>query len=208
MNWWPADCGKPGILFEDVISFIFNQQRSTAMSQDVAAPIIRILKTATCSNLTNKSTLGYHIGCNDQSEICFRISSNSGGGYFSTNWIPLKAILSAMEQAPKPLTSFALMPLFAGKSINTQSFLWATLLAEGLVQRDAENPRVYVACPLDAFQAEMDLLIASDTNLPVPAQITGKGVIKNKRLVVDPATLIKPRSRGRPKKSKSAATKP
>ena len=110
-----------------------------------------------------------------------------------------------MEQAPKPLTSFALMPLFAGKSINTQSFLWACLLAEGLVQRDEENPRVYVSCPLDTFQAEMDLLLASDTHLQVPEQITGKGVVKNKRLVVDPATLIKPRSRGRPKKTKPAS---
>ena len=100
------------------------------------------------------------------------------------------------------------MPLFAGKSINTQSFLWAALLAESLVQRDAENPRVYVSCPLDAFQAEMDLLIASDTNLPVPAQITGKGVIKNKRQIVDPATLIKPRSRGRPKNQASISLIP
>lgn len=175
-------------------------------SQDSSTPThlnpLRIIKIGTCPTLTGKSTLGYHIGCNDQAEIFFRMASNSGGGYFSTDWIHLKAILSAMEQAPKPLTSFALMPLFVGKSINTQSFLWAALLTEGLVQRDAENPRVYVACPLDAFQAEMDLLIASDTNLPVPAQITGKGVIKNKRQVVDPATFIKPRSRGRPKKTK------
>lgn len=178
------------------------------MSEGNAVPIPRVLKIGTCSSLTGKSTLGYHIGCNDQSEICFRISSNSGGGYFSPDWIPLKAILSAMEQAPKPLTSFALMPLFAGKSINTQSFLWAALLAEGMVQRDEENPRVYVACPLDAFQAEMDMLIASDTNLQAPEKITGKGVIKNKRLVVDPATLIKPRSRGRPKKSKPASPQP
>ncbi len=178
------------------------------MSEDNPVPIPRVLKIGNCSSLTGKSTLGYHIGCNDHSELCFRISSNSGGGYFSPDWIPLKSILSAMELAPKPLTSFALMPLFAGKSINTQSFLWAALLAEGMVQRDEENPRVYVSCPLDAFQAEMDLLIAADTNLPAPAQITGKGVIKNKRLVVDPATLIKPRSRGRPRQSKPVSPQP
>lgn len=163
---------------------------------------LRIIKIGTCPSLSGKSTLGYHIGCNDQAEICLRMTSNSGGGYFSPDWISLKGILSAMERAPKPLTSFALMPLFAGKSINTQSFLWAVLLAEGLVQRDAENPRVYVACPLDAFQAEMDVLVASKTSLSVPVQITGKGVIKNKRQAVDPA-LIKSRPRGRPKKSKS-----
>lgn len=162
----------------------------------------RIIKIGTCPSLTGKSTLGYHIGCNDQAEICLRMASNSGGGYFSPDWVSLTGILSAMESAPKPLTSFALMPLFAGKSINTQSFLWAVLLAEGLVQRDAENPRVFVAFPLDAFQAEMDVLLASNTNLPAAEQITGKGVIKNKRLVVDPATLFKPRPRGRPKKSK------
>ncbi len=89
-------------------------------SQDSSTPnqphSLRIIKIGTCSSLTGKSTLGYHIGCNDQAEICFRMASNTGGGYFSPNWIPLNAILSAMEQAPKPLTSFALMPLFAGKT--------------------------------------------------------------------------------------------
>lgn len=176
-------------------------------SESPSTPTFRVIKIGTCSSLTGKGTLGYHISCNDQAEIYFRMASNSGGGYFSPNWISLVALLSAMEQAPKPLTSFALMPLFAGKSINTQSFLWAALLAEGLVKRDAENPRVYVACPLDTFQAEMDLLIAADTSLEVPEKITGKGVVKNKRLVVDPATLIKPRSRGRPKKSKPESRK-
>ena len=77
-----------------------------APSQDSFTPnqphSLRIIKIGTCSSLTGKSTLGYHIGCNDQAEICFRMASNSGGGYFSPDWISLKAILSAMEQAPNP----------------------------------------------------------------------------------------------------------
>lgn len=170
------------------------------MSEDNAIPIPRVLKIGSCSSLTGKSTLGYHIGCNDQSELCFRISSNSGGGYFSPNWIPLKAILSAMELAPKPLTSFALMPLFAGKSINTQSFLWACLLAEGLVQRDEENPRVYVSCPIAAFLAQVGQLIDTGTDIKVPEKI---GISGSK----DDVPVLASTPTTKPSKSKASASK-
>lgn len=148
------------------------------MTQENSIPIIRILKIGACPNLSGKPGLGYHIGVHPESGICFRVASNNNGGYFSPEWLSLKDIRDALDRAPKPLTSFSLWPLFKGKSVNTPSFLFAALLAEGLVQRDEENPRVYVALPLDSFKAEMEVLMASDIDLKVDANVTGKGVIK------------------------------
>lgn len=181
----------------------------TDTSQDPSAstptPTFRVIKISTCPSLTGKSTLGYHIGCNDQSEIFFRMSSNSGGGYFSPEWVSLKAIQDALDKAPKPLTSFALSMLFLGKSVNTPSFLFGSLLAEGLVQRDEENPRVYVSCPIEGFLAQVGQLIDAGANLKVPAKVAGKGVVKNRPKKEIEIPVLKSSPRGRPKKSKSKA---
>jgi hypothetical protein len=166
------------------------------MPQDNSTPVIRIIKIGNCTTLSGKGQLGYHIGLDEESEILFRMTSNSGGGYFSPEWVSLKSIQNALENGHKPLTSYALSQLFKGKSVNTPSFLFATLLAEGLVQRDEENPRVYVSCPPDPFMAEVDLLVTSAVALKVDARITGKGVVKKGR----PPIPKKSPSRGRPRK--------
>ncbi len=169
------------------------------MSEDIAAtPIIRILKIGTCQNLSGKSELGYHIGHSPDSAICFRVVSNSGGGFFSAEWVSLLAIQKAIEEAPKPITSYALARLFPGKSVNTPGYLHAILLAEGLVQRDTENPRVYVSCSPDAFLAEMQSLIDAGTSLDVPPINSGK------RKPVEVIPVLKATA-DRPKKSKSKA---
>lgn len=173
-------------------------------TQDPPALIIRILKVASCPTLSGKGALSYHISCNTDSEICLRVASNSGGGYFSPEWVSFTAIQAALEDGHKPLTSFALSSLFRGKSVNTPSFLFAALLAERLVQRDEENPRVYVCCSPDEFLDGISTLVASDVDLKIEAKITGKGVVKNRPKVVP---VMKPPSRGRPKKAKPAADK-
>ncbi len=171
------------------------------MTQENSIPIIRILKIGACPNLSGKSNLGYHIGYSPESEICFRVVSNSGGGYFSPEWVLLTSIREALDKAPKPITSFSLSALFRGKSVNTPSFLFAALLAEGLVQRDEENLRCYIVMPPDAFMADILQLIEAGTDLKAPQKISGKGVVKSSGNDVVP-TLSSP-SRGRPKKAKS-----
>lgn len=168
--------------------------------QDIpTAPQLRVLKTAPCPTLSGKGTLTYHIGCTPDSEVHFRVASNSGGGYFSPEWVSLKSILEALENGPKPLTSFALWPLFKGKSVNTPGFLFAALKNEGLVQSDAENPRVYVVMPPDGFISEVAKLIASDVDIKVAAKVVGKGVVKNRPKTVDVVPVMV-KSKGRPKK--------
>ena len=128
---------------------------------------IRILKVATCPSLSGKSTLTYHIGCNAQSDIQFRIVNNTGGGFFSKEWIALDTILNIFDQQPdnKAIVSLLLYPLFQGKSLNTPAFLLAVLKQEGLVSSVEDNPKHYERLPSDTFMTEIEKLIQSKNDL-------------------------------------------
>ena len=130
-------------------------------------PSPRILKNASCPTLSNNGTLGYHVGINANDELLIRVASNSGSGYFSSEWVPVNTLLNLLGSADKPLTSYALLALFKGKSVNTPAFLFATLKGEGLVATDTANPRCYALMPTDAFMAQMATLKASDISLDV-----------------------------------------
>ena len=125
---------------------------------------IRILKVGTCPTLSEKSTLTYHIGCNAESEIQFRIFENSNPGYFSQEWISMKAIQRASSKIPieRPLTSFLLLAsLFTGRSINTPAFLMAVLKSEGLVRHMDGKDRYFERMDTVSFMKEMKSLIKS-----------------------------------------------
>ena len=130
-------------------------------------PISRILKVGNCTNLSCKSNLTYHIGINPDKEIFIRVASNDGGGYFSPEWVSFLAIQEAMSNWKYPLTSTAISRLFQGKSANSPGFLFAALYAEGLVERDIDNPRVYVTADPSAFIAEVNQLMGSEVDIKV-----------------------------------------
>src|ERR1019366_4747872 len=90
---------------------------------------VRILKTGTCPSLSGKSKLTYQLGCMGKSDLQFRISANSGTGFFSDDWVSLSDIQEVLDKGPsgKPITSFVLVPLFRGKSMNTPGFLFAAM---------------------------------------------------------------------------------
>jgi len=50
------------------------------------------VKSATCKSLSGKSDLTYHIACDSDNEIYFRIAENFGGGFFCVEWIALSDI--------------------------------------------------------------------------------------------------------------------
>ena len=148
-------------------------------------PSIRILKVATCPSLSGKSTLTYHIGCNEKSKILFRIANNTGGGFFSKEWIALDTILNIFDQQPdnKPIVSLLLYPLFQGKSLNTPAFLLAVLRQEGLVRQLQDHPKHYDRLSSDTFMAEIEKLIQSKVDLKTddakPVVPTKKSASKN-----------------------------
>ena len=145
----------------------------------VPAPTFRILKTGTCPNLSESATLGYHIGCNADSRIQLSVHSNSGKGFFSREWVSLDAIFKAIDKCPKdkPLNAFWLAPLYAGKSVNTPSFLMAVLLAEGLVKKVERN---YEKVSHEKFVSEVNKLIESGVDIKVEEQPKPKGDTKAK----------------------------
>lgn len=103
---------------------------------------IKTTKTASCHNLSGHSGLTYEMGKGADGKIYIRIASNTGGGFFSPEWIAWEAAYAACS-AVEPLTSMALKALFRGKSINSAGFLLAALAAEGLVRRKPQRLRHY-----------------------------------------------------------------
>jgi hypothetical protein len=159
-------------------------------------PSTRILKIATCPSFSGKSTLTYHIGCNEKSKILFRIADNTGGGFFSKEWITLDTILNIFDQQPdnKPIVSLLLYPLFQGKSLNTPAFLLAVLRQEGLVCQLQDHPKHYECCDPVEFMDEVKKLIDSAVNLTVDENIKS------------PESSIQQAKRGRKSKSKDSAS--
>lgn len=127
----------------------------------------RIVKVGECLNLSAKFKLTYHIGIDDKDSIMIRLVANEGGGYFSDEWIRLDTILTKLDSAQKPLTSFSLHGIFVGKSANLPGFIFAVLYAEGLVERDLDNPRVYVACDPKPVIDAIEALIKAGTDIKV-----------------------------------------
>jgi hypothetical protein len=151
-----------------------------------AEPSIRIVKIASCHSLSGKSTLKYNVGCTPDSKIYFRVFENSGGGFFSHEWISLAAIQKALDKAnsDKELTSFLLYPLFSGRSQNSPGFLLAAVKAEGLVQASTKKRRCYERTDDRVFLAEVQAWMASGAGPKVETKVakgkasgraTGKG---------------------------------
>lgn len=132
-------------------------------------PTIRILKIAACPSLSGKSSLTYHVGCDADGAIHFRIQANSGGGYFNNEWVSADKIGKVLGEG-SGITSFTLQSAYVGKSQNNGGFILAALFAEGLVNRSADNERQYLLADPAAFNAEVKALMESDVSLDPDAK--------------------------------------
>ena len=126
---------------------------------------MRIIKIASCPTCSGKAKLTYHFGCTKDNQVHIRIVVNSGGGFFSEEWVPLKATLEALDKAPHPITAIPFINLFIGKSVNTPGFLLAVLKHEGLVKLLEGKVRGYEKLDSVAFMAEVNKLVSSDLDL-------------------------------------------
>ena len=133
---------------------------------------VRILKEATCASLSERSTLTYQIGSNDNNDILFRIHKNSGSGKFNRDWFDSGDMLEMIYEAKKPFSWKVLYPLVEGKSVNTACFLMAALKGEGLI---LPLDRLYEQQSSADFQDRMGKLMkkpAKKTAKPKPAKST------------------------------------
>jgi len=94
---------------------------------------IRVLKSATCLSLSGKSTLGFDWGCDKNSQIHLRLTSNSGAGLFNKDWMPLGSLF---RPEGEPIAAADFKALFHFKSANTQGFVRAILQSEKLVSAE------------------------------------------------------------------------
>jgi hypothetical protein len=106
------------------------------------ADTINVLKKAKCPNSTNTATLEYELGQDKSKGFYFKITENSGGGFWAIEWISWKEIKDALSKVD-PITSYPLRDITKRRSVNTSSFLMAVLLAEGLIERLPEKQRYY-----------------------------------------------------------------
>lgn len=105
---------------------------------------ITVLKKEMTKSVTGKSYIHYEIGNDPEGVMHIRVITNTGGGYFSNEWVSFAAIYKELDgHGDKPLTSFLLSPLYAGKSVNTPAFLLAAMKSEGLIIPHPEKARCY-----------------------------------------------------------------
>lgn len=145
---------------------IVSNQESTVST--ATPPAIRILQVSTTPSLSGKATLTYLTGCSAEGEIYIRVSANSGGGFWSAEWVAFPAIQAALASLPEDtaITSYVLQGLFSGKSVNSRGFLMAALKHLGLVQPLPDKQRCYVLLDAKPFLAEVKTLIDSGVALP------------------------------------------
>ena len=124
---------------------------------------MRVLSTSTCGTLSGSSKLTYHIGIVPDGEIYLRVHGNTGGGFFSREWISLRDILTALKKRPegRPITSILLNPLFRGRSANTPGFLLAVLLHEKVIRSMQGKLRRHELMDPSVFTEKVDRLMAS-----------------------------------------------
>lgn len=143
---------------------------------------VRLLKIATCPSLSGRSTLTYQVCSRAESEVFIRVTQNSGNGQLNADWVSLATIEKLLTAHPddKPMSSRVLLPVFRSKSSNSPAFLFAAILAEGLVKVGTEKDSGYLVGDLEAFRKSVSALIASDTNLAA-AVTASTDVTKRKR---------------------------
>ena len=139
---------------------------------------VQILKEAICPTSNGKSTLGYQVGSDDSGEIYLKLTSNSGGGFFSSEWISYSAIQKALKAWPadQPITSMALRSLSRGKSANNAGFLCAVLVAEGLLEPVPGKTRVHQLADPSDFLAS----VSSGASKKPAAKAKGKTQARSK----------------------------
>ena len=179
-------------------------------------PIVRVLKTGTCSSLSGKSKLTYNVGCTEKSEIYFRVFTNSNAGFFSREWVSLNTIQQVLAKVPNgtTITSFNLMPLFNGKSINTPCFLFAALKNEGLVEQSKVEKRCYESTDPKGFMSAIKALMGTagaqkaTGKSPKPEIKSPKPEIKPQKVAVKPQKVAVKPKQASPSKNAPAKVPP
>lgn len=130
---------------------------------------ITVLKKEMTKSVTGKSYIHYEIGNDPEGVMHIRVITNTGGGYFSNEWVSFSDIYKELDQhGDKPLTSFLLSPLYEGKSVNTPAFLLAAMKNEGLIIPHPEKARCYAKTDPTEFIKGIQALVGKPVTKKKP----------------------------------------
>ena len=130
---------------------------------------MRILRVATCPSLSGRSILRYHVGCNEDGAIHFRLWGNTAAGMFSNTWFSMVEVSKSLSM-PDGITSTALQPLWEATSRNNAGFTLALLQGEGLIEKSMDARGTYKTANPAPFLARVNALIASGVDLEEDAE--------------------------------------
>lgn len=107
----------------------------TTPAEKPEEPTLKIVSTSKTQTISGKSTITYNLGIDDAGHFFIRIFGNTGGGFYSNEWVSMDYIKELLAGIPKdrPITSLYLSPLFKKKSVNTPGFLLVALVSEKLL---------------------------------------------------------------------------
>jgi len=131
---------------------------------------LRIIKKSTSPKLSPRalSALTYHVGYDETAKTFhFRITANSGGGFFSNEWIALNDVLDTIEttSSDKPFKAIIFKPLYQSKGSNNHGFLAAALRAENLLLPVEKQLMSHTLGDVKGFKAAMQQLIKNKVSL-------------------------------------------
>ncbi len=134
-------------------------------NEDKEPTITKTLKKSSCKSLSGNGTLHYEIGLDDNGVAHIRITENTGGGFFNSDWVPVAEIVKLIEKQPEveAISSIVLWPLFRGRSANTPGYMLAILEGEGLLERIEGRKRGVRRVPAGQFKTAVSKLTSGST---------------------------------------------
>lgn len=150
----------------------------TSLSAEVALTPFWLLKSGMAKKLGQHSSgiLNYHIFTdNDRRGLLIAVTRNEGGGYFSRERVPFRAIVTCLEKYKSgvPFVSKVLKDVFVSKSANNAGFLSAVLHALGLLA-PAHPAKTQHVVTGDWLLWEKTTLAETGTRIELPPQSGGK----------------------------------
>jgi hypothetical protein len=171
-------------------------------TKDPLENIVKVIHSSTCPSLSGKSQISYQIGRHPEGTVHLRVIGNTGGGFFSPEWVALTDLRQCINDAPKdkPLSSWTLHPIFRGKSVNTPAFLSAALVHEKWLRVLKGKKRGLEVYEPKTFEAKLEKLTGA----------SGRQVVRKKTVTSTPkkAPMPKPtatKKKAMPAKKKKAA---
>jgi len=135
------------------------------MENEVVEQEVRVIRSIECDSLARTCRLTYELGVKGEGEAVIRIAGNSGNGMFSEEWVSMRDVLNILRVPlhQEAISSMAFRPLYAGRSINSPSFLMAALRNEEVVVAHPSKRRCYMVSAVSAFEERVEELLGART---------------------------------------------